>query len=487
MSAPVREGDVVLDKYRVERVLGKGGMGVVVAATHLELDQRVALKFLLPGALEHPDIVERFAREARAAAKIQSQHVARVIDTGRMPAGTPFMVMEYLEGSDLADVLEKEGRMPIPVAVDYLLQASEAIAEAHAAGIVHRDLKPSNLFLAKQRDRRAIVKVLDFGISKVDDPKSAPLTRTATMMGSPHYMSPEQLTSSKNVDARTDIWSLGVILYELVAGNRPFEAETMPEIVAQILQNVPPRLNSYAPEVTLDFERVVSRCLSTFAQDRFASVAELAAELRPFAPDAVSAQASIAKISRILGGNSLPPGGPAPVAASEAAASMAQTLAAQAVDATKLVPAPLASPTAPVLVRGNTPAPPRVAGAVTSDVIAARPGRTRRRASIGAFAGGVALAVAAALHFAPRSSTAAAPPTSATAIGLVESPAPPPASAAVIVAPAAESAPAVAALPVAAPKRVTTSPNHPRSTHANNAAASNTSSPKKSPLDMGIK
>ena len=301
MGAPVSEGDVILDKYRVERVLGQGGMGVVVAATHVDLDQRVALKFLLPNALEHQELVERFAREAKAAARIQSQHVVRVLDTGRMPTGAPFMVMEYLEGSDLAAVVEQGGPLDPGVAIDHVLQACEAIGEAHSAGIVHRDLKPSNLFLAKQRDRRTMVKVLDFGISKVEDPKSAPLTRTATMMGSAHYMSPEQLTSSKDVDARTDIWSLGVILYEIISGVRPFEAETMPEIVAQILQNRPKRLGELRGDVPRDLELVIARCLASSPQERFPSVADLATALCPFAADETSAATSVARIRRVLG------------------------------------------------------------------------------------------------------------------------------------------------------------------------------------------
>jgi serine/threonine-protein kinase len=309
MGAPVSEGDVVLDKYRVERVLGQGGMGVVVAATHVDLDQRVALKFLLPEALAHPELVERFAREAKAAARIQSQHVVRVLDTGKMPTGAPFMVMEYLEGDDLAGVLEREGKIPVARVVDYLLEACEAIGEAHAAGIVHRDLKPANLFLAKQRDRRSIVKVLDFGISKLEDPTSAPITRTQTMMGSPHYMSPEQLVSSKHVDARSDIWALGVIFYELASGRRPFDGESMPEVVGQILTNEPERLGTLSGDVSLDLELVVARCLASSASDRFASVAELVRALEPFAGDASAAALSVARIGRVLGGASIPPGG----------------------------------------------------------------------------------------------------------------------------------------------------------------------------------
>src|SRR5271165_3220466 len=224
VASGVREGDILAGKYRIEKVLGAGGMGVVVAARHLDLDQRVAIKCLLSHTRTVPEIVERFTREARAAAKIQGEHVARVIDVGRFDDGTPFMVMEHLRGNDLADELAKSGPLPVTDAVRYLLETCEALAQAHALRIVHRDLKPANLFLAAQPGRRAIIKVLDFGISKVIDPSGGALTKTASIMGTPYYMSPEQLLSSKSVDERSDIWALGIILYELLVGRPPFMA-----------------------------------------------------------------------------------------------------------------------------------------------------------------------------------------------------------------------------------------------------------------------
>src|SRR6185369_9371107 len=162
-----REGDVVAGKYRVERVLGKGGMGVVVAAEHTVLRQKVAIKFLLPEAMQRKGAAERFEREARAASAIQNEHVARVTDVGVLETGAPYMVMEYLTGKDLGELIRERGKLPIPEAVDYLLQASEAIAEAHALGIIHRDLKPANLFVTTRPDGTPLVKVLDFGLSKV--------------------------------------------------------------------------------------------------------------------------------------------------------------------------------------------------------------------------------------------------------------------------------------------------------------------------------
>lgn len=247
--APVGIGDILADKYRVEAVLGRGGMGVVVAAQHLQLGQRVAIKFLLVEPAKNSDAVERFLREARAAVRIQSEHVARVIDVGTLASGAPYMVMEFLVGCDLAELIRTEGAQPISKVADLVLQAGEAIAEAHSKGIIHRDLKPANLFLTERPDGTSLVKVLDFGISKstTADELGAPqasMTATATVMGSPLYMSPEQMRSTKNVDARTDIWSLGVIVFELLTGRPVYEAESLPGLCAMIA-SIP--LHRYVP------------------------------------------------------------------------------------------------------------------------------------------------------------------------------------------------------------------------------------------------
>ncbi|MCA9597555.1 MAG: protein kinase, partial [Myxococcales bacterium] len=280
---PVGPGDVLAGKYRVERVLGAGGMGVVVAATHLELRDKVAVKFLREEALESEEAAARFVREARAAVRIKSEHVARVIDVGRLESGAPYMVMEYLEGHDLS---ERSGVLSIEDAVDYVIQACDAMAEAHAAGIIHRDLKPANLFLTQRSDGAAVVKVLDFGISKMTLPEvsEAGLTRTSTAMGSPLYMSPEQMRSAKDVDLRTDVWALGAILFELLAGATPFTGNSFPELCASILSAPPRPLRELRPEVPEALEAVVARCLAKEATDRYASVADLAAALMPFAP-----------------------------------------------------------------------------------------------------------------------------------------------------------------------------------------------------------
>ena len=304
MAAP-EPGTTLAGKYVVERVLGVGGMGVVVAARHIQLDQKVAIKYLLPDALANPEVVERFGREARAAAKIRGEHVARVIDVGNFDDGAPFMVLEYLEGENLEELLERRGPLPIAEAVGYVLETCEALAEAHSAGVVHRDLKPANLFLARQPDRRSIVKVLDFGISKLVDPSGNGITKTSSIMGTPYYMSPEQLIASKGVDARSDIWALGVILYELITNRKPFGGESIAEIIGGILQNEPERVSVLRSDVTLDFELCIARCLASKPANRHASVGELALALAPFA--AIDQRSTIEKIARVLGDSLAPP------------------------------------------------------------------------------------------------------------------------------------------------------------------------------------
>jgi serine/threonine-protein kinase len=279
---------VLAGKYRIDGLLASGGMGVILVARHLQLDQRVAIKVLKQAALESPDVVARFSREARAAVKVQGEHVARVLDVGTLESGAPYMVMEYLRGSDLSQVLRDKGPLPISDAVDYVLQACEALAEAHAIGIVHRDLKPANMFLTRRADGTPLIKLLDFGISKFttkldSSEKTEGLTTTSMIMGSPHYMSPEQLRSARTVDGRSDIWALGVTLYKLLSGKNAFDAETTPELCVTILLNPPAPLRVHAPHVPVELERVILRCLEKEAEHRFPNVAELTRALAPFA------------------------------------------------------------------------------------------------------------------------------------------------------------------------------------------------------------
>jgi serine/threonine-protein kinase len=300
-AAGVREGDILAGQYRVERVLGIGGMGVVVAAHHIQLDEKVALKFLLPEALGNAEAVARFAREARAAVKIKSEHVARVMNVGTLPNGAPYMVMEYLDGRDLDAWLRERGPLPIGQAIEFILQACEALAEAHALGIVHRDLKPANLFCVRRSDGRLSIKVLDFGISKMSQfggSVAGAKTHASALMGSPLYMSPEQMRSARDVNSQTDIWAIGIVLFELFTGKTPFMGESLPEVFHRVGSEPPPPLRELRPEVSVGLERVILRCLEKNREQRFSSVAELALALLPFAPQ--GAKASVERISGII-------------------------------------------------------------------------------------------------------------------------------------------------------------------------------------------
>ena len=302
MTLSIALGDLIGAKYRVERILGQGGMGIVVEASHLHLPQRVAIKFLLGDG--EGAATERFLREARVVVRLKGDHVVRVLDVGQLDGGHPYMVMEYLEGSDLGVILKARDPLDTTEAVDLLLQVCEAIVEAHAAGIVHRDIKPANVFLTKQPDGSQRVKVLDFGISKdlgsAKDPEGKmTLTGTAEMLGSPLYMSPEQMKSSRRVDARTDIWSLGALAYRMVTGTPPFPAETITELVLAVTGAEQPRAPREIREA-LDpaLESVILRCLSKDPTARFQSVAELATALAPLGSP--GGEATAARVSRVL-------------------------------------------------------------------------------------------------------------------------------------------------------------------------------------------
>jgi len=284
----IRKGDVLAGKYRVDWVLGTGSTGVVLAAYHLKLQERVAIKLLLPEALSNPEAVKRFEREARSAVKIKSEHVARIIDVGALESGAPFIVMEHLQGEDLAARLARTGPLPVEEAVDFVMQACEAIAQAHGLGIIHRDLKPANLFCVRRSDGQASIKVLDFGISKVMDAEglhvAGETTRTSVVVGSPFYMSPEQMQAPRSVDARTDIWAIGVILHELLAGSVPFPGETLPQISVRVAKSPPPSLRLIRSDIPPGLEGVIARCLEKSVKKRYKSVADLAAALGKFGP-----------------------------------------------------------------------------------------------------------------------------------------------------------------------------------------------------------
>ena len=300
MTMPVRVGEIIAGRYRVERVLGQGGMGVVVAAQHVHLDEPVAIKFPLPRAMLRKDLVARAIREGRAAAKLKGEHVARVIDVGTLDTGEPFLVLELLRGSDLGVVLDAKGRLPVDDALEYVLQACEALAEAHALGIVHRDLKPGNLFVTRRPDGSRSIKVIDFGIAKAAeaDGADAPVaTESHVVLGTPLYMSPEQMRSAKDVDGRSDVWSLGAVLHHLLAGAPPFPPLSLPEIYQLALAGAP-RIREARPEVPEAIEAALLRCMAKDRSDRFADVAELAEALAPHAPP--RARVSAERARRIL-------------------------------------------------------------------------------------------------------------------------------------------------------------------------------------------
>jgi serine/threonine-protein kinase len=319
-------GDVVMGKYRIDRVLGRGNMGIVLAATHLGLEQRVAIKLMLPGKAADEQHA-RFLREARAAARLSSQHAVKVLDVS-MGDGAPYMVMEYLDGRDLAGVLEARGPLPVEDAVEYVLQACEAIAEAHAAGIIHRDIKPANLFLTTARDGAPCVKVVDFGISKVSDAPG--LTGDLRAMGSPLYMAPEHMRAAKSVDPRADVWALGVTLYELLAGRTPFHGETIQEVCTRVALDPPMPLGTYRADVPAGLTAVLGQSLEKDRERRFPSVAAFAAALSPYAPE--RARVHVERAAHALGQQAVPARptteiAPAPVMSAPSATSASATSA----------------------------------------------------------------------------------------------------------------------------------------------------------------
>jgi serine/threonine-protein kinase len=278
-------GSLLAGKYRVVRIIGKGGMGLVVEAHHLHLELRVAMKFLLPEFMSYAEASGRFLREARAASRLTSEHVARVLDVGTLEGGEPYMVMEYLAGEDLSHHARSASRLPVGDVIDYMTQACDAIAEAHKLQIVHRDVKPANLFLTRRADGSALVKVLDFGISKVvgEQGGDIALTQTTTILGSALYMSPEQMVSAKSVDHRTDIYALGVCLFELLGGQLPYFAESFPELCAKIFTSAPKSLVDLRPDLPDELEQAVAKALARTVEERYQSVAELVQALSPFA------------------------------------------------------------------------------------------------------------------------------------------------------------------------------------------------------------
>jgi serine/threonine protein kinase len=283
LVAALAPGTVISGKYRVEQPLGTGGMGIVVAARHLELNQNLAIKVLLPSAASSDEATTRFLREGRAAAQLTSPHVAKVHDSGRLPSGAPYLVMELLRGRDQRAVLAEVRRVPLAQAIEWTLQAAHALSEAHALNIIHRDVKPANLFLAETSAGQQI-KVLDFGVSKQLDSTEADLTKTTSAVGTPRYMAPEQMRSPRFADARGDVWSLGIVLYELTTGQSPFQGDSVTALCFDVMERTPAPPSQLNPALPSAFYEIVLRCLEKDPNDRFQSMAALATALGALAP-----------------------------------------------------------------------------------------------------------------------------------------------------------------------------------------------------------
>src|SRR5687767_14197891 len=273
-------------------------MGVVAQCTHLQLEERVAIKFLRDDVTLDEETMRRFLREAQNAVKLKSEHMARVSDVGTFDSGVPYMVMEFLEGIDLGQMLENSGKINPCLAVELLIQGCVALAEAHSLGIVHRDIKPGNLFVTWRADGSPLLKILDFGISKAPVGADMNLTQTQSLLGTPAYMSPEQMRSARTVDPRSDIWSLGTVLHEIIQGRRPFEAESFSEMCVKVAVDPPMPLSVPYPS---GLDRVIIRALEKRADARYQSIAEMARDLAPFARDRAAALTAVERMTRMLG------------------------------------------------------------------------------------------------------------------------------------------------------------------------------------------
>lgn len=288
----VKPGAMIGEKYRVEREIGRGGFGVVVRAYHLTLDQRVAIKVLTESEgsteAEFAEDAERFRREAKMTATLRSNHVVRVLDVDVLEGNFPYIVMEYLDGRTLHEIVYGKGPLPLDTAVDYMIQVLAALAEAHAVGIIHRDLKPANVFLAKGVGGGVVVKVLDFGVSKALGGHSQKLTRTGAVVGTIAYMAPEQMLDARKVDGRADLWSVGLVLYEALTKKHPFgQAAAGPKVVTAILNQPIASIRTLRPDLPPAFEAVLMGLLEKDPNRRFATAVDAALALAPFASPAI--------------------------------------------------------------------------------------------------------------------------------------------------------------------------------------------------------
>ncbi len=460
-ASPTVPGNILAGKYRVERIIGQGGMGVVVVARHIALDERVALKFLLPEYATHPEASARFLREAQSAVKIKSEHVARVSDVGTLETGAPYMVMEFLEGNDLSKILEA-GVLGVSDAVDYIIQGCDALAEAHGHGIVHRDIKPANLFLTKRPNGTPQIKVLDFGISKVMGGQVDSLTKTTASMGSALYMSPEQMQTTRGVDHRTDIYALGISLYELLAGKQPFYADTLPQLCAEIFTGTPTPIRSIRSDVPEGLAAVLERAYARDRGYRYQSIGELVVALAPYAPP--RSQVAIDSVTKMAGLPSVPAGAPSNALPVPAPPGGGQG-GTQMMPSSPSFPPPLVSPMpggAPALGAGPVMGGvPQTTGPGISVITSPQIPTNSNKGAVAVFAAVAALAlVGGGAFMATRGSGATpppvaqgAPPVATTEPAAVKPATPPPTvpASTVAAAPAAPTTESAAPIPPAAP------------------------------------
>jgi eukaryotic-like serine/threonine-protein kinase len=281
-GAMARIGTIV-DKYTIVRILGRGGMGTVYEARHSRLARRVAIKFLLPDFAANREVLRRFENEAKAAGGLEHPNLAAVTDFGRADDGSPYLVMEFLEGEDCAKLLSRQGSLAASRAANIVVQACRGLAVAHKAAIVHRDLKPENLFVTDAGDGSDLIKVLDFGIAKLKVADAGVVTGTGATFGTAYYMSPEQARGAGEVDPRTDVWSMGVVLYEMLSGRKPFLGEQFLEVIHQILSFDPPPLATLRPDLPPKLVAAIDWAMKKDLRERLPSVISLAEALAPFA------------------------------------------------------------------------------------------------------------------------------------------------------------------------------------------------------------
>ncbi len=373
MLAP---GQIIDDKYRIVRIIGEGGMGAVFEGENTRIHRRVAIKVLHLGIAQNQDSVARFEREAQAAGCIGSDHIVEVLDLGNLPQGERFMVMEYLDGEHLGNRIQARGRLDAKEASAIILQLLEGLGAAHAAGIIHRDLKPENIFLLRsKKGHQDFVKILDFGISKFNalgSDSALSMTRTGTVMGTPYYMAPEQARGSKHSDVRSDLYGVGVILYEAVTGTVPFQAETFNELIFKIALETPPPPQQLNPSLDPAFAQIIAKGMARDPAARFQSASEFSQALQEWLARAAGAGAAAS------------PHGPG--SAGKTAGAPPEAAAARASSTVKV-------PTPPSSAYATTPTPWSRQPSEASLAVPA--GVPRRRASTGRFVlialGGLAL------------------------------------------------------------------------------------------------